>query len=60
MSPPPFPTKRMLGIDFFVGTAARPRDYLSHYWKARLLPLLITSTVAGFRNCERADKAPII
>src|SRR5256885_11688425 len=22
MSPPPFPTKRMLGIDFFVGTAA--------------------------------------
>ena len=49
---------------FFVGwifrIIGRPRDYLSHYWKARLLPLLITSTVAGFRNCERADKAPII
>src|SRR5438445_11844509 len=29
MSPPPFPTKRMLGIDFFVGTAAEAVAHIS-------------------------------
>src|SRR5947208_4439173 len=29
MSPPPFPTKRMLGIDFFVGTAAEAIAHIS-------------------------------
>ena len=31
MSPPPFPTKRMLGIDFFVGTAAEAIAHISKY-----------------------------
>src|SRR5438067_13846620 len=31
MSPPPFPTKRMLGIDFFVGTAAEAVASISKY-----------------------------
>jgi UDP-N-acetyl-D-mannosaminuronic acid transferase (WecB/TagA/CpsF family) len=31
MSPPPFPTKRMLGIDFFVGTAAEAIAHISNY-----------------------------
>src|SRR5438309_9468964 len=31
MSPPPFPTKRMLGIDFFVGTAAEAVAHISKY-----------------------------
>src|SRR5437899_12901814 len=31
MSPPPFPTKRMLGIDFFVGTAAEAITHISKY-----------------------------
>ena len=31
MSPPPFPTKRMLGIDFFVGTAAEAIVHISKY-----------------------------
>src|SRR5436190_361593 len=31
MSPPPFPTKRMLGIDFFVGTAAEAIAHVSKY-----------------------------
>jgi len=29
--PPPFPTKRMLGIDFFVGTAAEAIAHISKY-----------------------------
>src|SRR5204862_7917653 len=29
MSPPSFPTKRMLGIDFFVGTAAEAVAHIS-------------------------------
>jgi hypothetical protein len=28
---PPFPTKRMLGIDFFVGTAAEAIAHISKY-----------------------------
>jgi UDP-N-acetyl-D-mannosaminuronic acid transferase (WecB/TagA/CpsF family) len=31
MSPPPFPTKRMLGIDFFVGTPAEAVAYISKH-----------------------------
>jgi UDP-N-acetyl-D-mannosaminuronic acid transferase (WecB/TagA/CpsF family) len=31
MSPPPFPTKRMLGIEFFVGTAAEAIAHISKY-----------------------------
>jgi UDP-N-acetyl-D-mannosaminuronic acid transferase (WecB/TagA/CpsF family) len=28
---PPFPTKRMLGVDFFIGTAAEAVDYISKH-----------------------------
>src|SRR6267143_2444721 len=31
MSPPPFPTKRMLGIDFFIGTAAEAIAHISKF-----------------------------
>ena len=31
MSPPPFPTKRLLGIDFFVGIAAEATAHTSKY-----------------------------
>src|SRR6188472_523713 len=31
MTMPPFPTKRMLGIDFFVGTAAEAIAHISKY-----------------------------
>src|SRR5438045_2724290 len=31
MSPPVFPTKRMLGVDFFVGTAAEAVAHVSKY-----------------------------
>src|SRR5207302_8397180 len=31
MPPPPFPTKRMLGIDFFVGTPAEAVAYISKH-----------------------------